>query len=123
MIIYKLYALGAPSARRLTYKPREGKRRLRLTLFPNGPSRNVKVGSMEITLRRTTPRNVAAAGRLVGLLIHGLRHRGQAHITPVHIKHLRRTIPRAQREELLPDLRYAPEWMHPIFRELSSGGT
>jgi len=44
-------------------------------------------------------------------------------VTPAHIKHLRRTIPRAKREELLRDLRYALEWMHPIFRELSSGGT
>jgi hypothetical protein len=78
---------------------------------------------MEITLRRTTPRNVVAAGRLSGLVIQAFRHLGQANITPAHIQHLRRTIPIAKREELLRDLRYAPAWMHPIFRELSKDGT
>lgn len=95
----------------------------KIVFLTDGPSRKVKVGSMEITLRRTTPRNVAAAGRLSGLLIHALRHLGQTHITPAHIKHLRRTIPRAKRKELFRDLRYAPAWMHPVFRELSGNGT
>lgn len=95
----------------------------KIAFLTDGPSRKVKAGSMEITLRRTTPRNVATAGRLSGLLIHALRHLGQPHITPAHIKHLRRTIPRAKRAELLCDLRYAPEWMHPIFRELCRDGT
>ena len=93
----------------------------KIVFLTNGPSRKVRVGSMEITLRRTTPRNVAP-GQLSGLLIQALRHLGQAHITPAHIKHLRRTIPRAKREELLRDLRYAPGWMHSIFRELNKDG-
>jgi len=32
---------------------------------------------------------------------------------------LKRTIPAAKRRELLKDLRFAPTWMHPIFRELA----
>lgn len=35
----------------------------------DGPSRTVKIGPMTIQLRRTTPRNMAAAGRLSGLVI------------------------------------------------------
>ena len=95
----------------------------KIVFLTNGPSRKVKVGSMEITLRRTTPRNVATADRLSGLLIHALRYLGQAHITPAHIKHLRRTIPRAKREELFRDLRYAPAWMHPVLRKLTTDVT
>ena len=95
----------------------------KIVFLTNGPSRKVKVGSMEITLRRTTPRNAVTAGRLSGLVIQALRHLGQANITPAHIQHLRRTIPHTKREELLRDLRYAPAWMHSIFRELSKDGT
>jgi hypothetical protein len=38
-------------------------------LLTDGPSRTVKIGPTTIHLRRTTPRNMAAAGRLSGLLI------------------------------------------------------
>jgi hypothetical protein len=72
----------------------------------DGPSRTVKVGPTTIQLRRTTARNMAAAGRLSGLLIQALRELGEEHVTP-------------ERRELLKDLRLAPAWMHPIFRELA----
>ncbi|MBX9791375.1 MAG: hypothetical protein K2Y37_20840 [Pirellulales bacterium] len=85
----------------------------------DGPSRIVKIGGMTIELRRTTPRNMAAAGRLSGLLIQAFRALGKEHITPARINHLKRTLPADKRRELLKDLKLAPAWMHPIFRELA----
>ncbi len=85
----------------------------------DGPSRTVKIGPMTIQLRRTTARNMAAAGRLSGMLIQALRELGQEHVTPERREHLRRTLPAEERRELLADLRLAPAWMHPIFRELA----
>lgn len=85
----------------------------------DGPARTVKIGSCTIQLRRTTPKNMAAAGRLSGLLIQALRELGQEHVTQPRREHLKRTIPADQRRELLKDLRLAPAWMHPIFRELA----
>lgn len=85
----------------------------------DGPSRTVKIGAQTIQLRRTTARNMAAAGRLSGLLIQALRELGQEHVTPERRAHLKRTIPADKRRELLKDLRLAPAWMHPIFRELA----
>jgi hypothetical protein len=85
----------------------------------DGPSRTVKLGPMTIQLRRTTARNMAAAGRLSGLLIQALRELGKEHVTPERIAHLKRTLPAAERRELIKDIRLAPAWMHPIFRELA----
>ena len=85
----------------------------------DGPSRTVKIGRMTIQLRRTTPRNMAAAGRLSGLVIQALRALGEAHVTPERIAHLKRTLPADKRRGLLRDLRLAPAWMHPIFRKLA----
>src|SRR5580698_9907492 len=56
----------------------------------DGPSRTVKIGSMTIQLRRTTPRNMAAAGRVSGLVIQALRELSEPHITPERINHLKR---------------------------------
>jgi hypothetical protein len=87
----------------------------------DGPSRTVKIGSTTIQLRRTTPRNMAAAGRLSGLVIQGLRELGKDHITAARINQLKRTLPAAKRRELLKDIKLAPAWMDPILRDLAEG--
>lgn len=85
----------------------------------DGPSRTVKIGRQEIQLRRTTPRTMAAAGRLSGLVMQAFRHLGRAHITPKRMAHLKRTLPLKERKQLMKDLPLAPTWMHPLFRELA----
>ena len=91
----------------------------KMVFLTDGPAKTVKIGPMTIQLRRTTPKNMEAAGRLSGLLIQALRELGQEHITPERREHLKRTIPLEKRKELLKDLRLAPTWMQPIFRELA----
>jgi hypothetical protein len=85
----------------------------------DGPSRTVKVGTMTIQLRRTTARNMAAAGRLSGLVIQALRELGKEQMTHERRAHLKRTLPAKERRELIKDIKLAPAWMHPIFRELA----
>ena len=91
----------------------------KVVFLTDGPSRMVKFGRQTIQLRRTTPRNMAAAGRLSGLLMQALRHLGKEHITPERIAQLKRTLPAKERQQLLKDLPLAPAWMHPLFRELA----
>lgn len=85
----------------------------------DGPSRTVKIGPMTIQLRQTTAKNMAAAGRLSGLLIQALRELGKEHVTQERREYLKRTLPAEKRRELIKDLRLAPAWMHPLFRELA----
>ena len=40
-------------------------------------------------------------------------------MTPERCAHLKRTLPPEKRQELIKDIRLAPAWMHPIFRELA----
>lgn len=91
----------------------------KVVFLTDGSSRTVKIGTTTIQLRRTTPKNMAMAGRLSGLLVQALRELGKEHITPERIEHLKRTIPLDARKELLKDIRFAPEWMHSIFKKLS----
>ena len=89
------------------------------TFLTDGPSRTVKIGPTTIQLRHTTPRNMAAAGRLSGLVIQAFRELGKEHVTPERVMHLKRTIPVSRRRELLEDITLAPAWMHAIFRDLA----
>lgn len=84
----------------------------------DGPSRTIKIGPMTIQLRQTTARNMAAAGRLSGLLIQAFRELGQDHVTPERIAHLMKTLPLDKRQQLTKDLKLAPAWMRPIFLAL-----
>jgi hypothetical protein len=94
----------------------------KVVFVTDGATRAARVGSTTIQLRRTTPRNMATAGRLSGLLIQALRALGKHRVTPQRVAQLKRTIPPAERRALLKDLRFAPAWMHPIFRELAGDG-
>jgi len=95
----------------------------KVVFLTDGPSRTVIVAGTTIQLRRTTPRNMEPSGRLSGLLIQAFRELGREHVTPERIAHLKRTLPAAERRKLLDDLRLAPTWMHPIFRELAAART
>jgi hypothetical protein len=95
----------------------------KVVFLTDGPSRTVTIGPTTIQLRRTTPRNMETAGRLSGMLIQALRAVGQDHIEQAHLEHLKRTLPEEERQALLKDLRLAPAWMHPIFRELAGADT
>jgi len=91
----------------------------KVVFLTDGPSRTVRIGRHEIQLRRTTPRTMAAAGRLSGLLMQAFRHLGREHITPKRMAHLKRTLPTQERKQLIKDLPLAPTWMHPLFRQLA----
>jgi hypothetical protein len=91
----------------------------KVIFLTDGPSRAVRIGPMAIQLRRTTPRNMAATGRLSGLMIQALRHLGEAHVTLDRIAQLKRKLPIGKRRALLEDLKLAPAWMHAILRDLA----
>lgn len=85
----------------------------------DGATRTVKVGPTQIVFKRTTPRQMAAAGRLSGLLIQGLRSMGVKHVMPKHIESLRSRIPAEERAKVLEDLALAPAWMHAHLKEIA----
>lgn len=91
----------------------------KVVFLTDGATRTVNVGPTQIRLVRTTPRSMATAGRLSGLVIQAFRNLGSAHVTPQRIERLRKTLPAAERAALLKDLSLAPEWMHAHFRRVA----
>lgn len=92
----------------------------KVVFLTSGRARKVKLGNLEIELRPTTPRKVAAAGRTSGLVMAALRYMGRDHITRSRIAHLRRTLSADDRRRLLGDLPSAPVWLHPHLRAIAA---
>lgn len=92
---------------------------MKAVFLTDGPSRKIKVGAQEIILKRTTPRNMATAGKTSGLVIQALRYLGKDHVTRQRIAHLRGLLTPKDRKELLADHRLAPAWMHEFLREVA----
>ena len=86
----------------------------RIAFLTDGPSRKVKIGRREIRLQRTTPRNMATAGRASGTLIQALRHLGQNQVDATALAALRRhlaAISDTDRTSIRKDLAHAPAWI------------
>lgn len=90
----------------------------RVVFLTDGPPRKVKIGKREILLKRTTPRNMATAGRKSGLMIQALRHLGRLRINDQVVATIARQIPVEDRAAILKDLRHAPAWIGDILRPL-----
>jgi hypothetical protein len=93
----------------------------RIVFLTDGPPRRVKLGRREIVLKRTTPRNMATAGRTSGTVIQALRYLGQRHVDGKMLSILDRQLNAADRARLLKDLRYAPAWIADLLRPLATG--
>lgn len=95
---------------------------MKIIFLTDGASRKLKIGNRDIILKRTTPRNMAAAGHLGGLVIQALRHIGQHSIDANVIAGLRRVIPSDKRAEVLHDSLCAPVWIRDLLYQTLAEG-
>lgn len=93
---------------------------LRVVYLTDGASREVQVGRQRIELRKTTPRQMATAGRPGGMIIQAFRWLGRQHVDEKTIAILRRNLSPADRSGLLDDARFAPDWIGRILRRLAA---
>lgn len=114
----KLQPSGAYAANLLGLSEQVPQRIIYLT---DGTPRQVRFGKQQIELRRTTPRNLATAGRVSGLVIQALRHIGQRHVDRTMIEKLRRRLGPKERAQLLKDVAFAPAWVGDFMREIAAG--
>ena len=84
---------------------------LKIAYLTDGTPRTLRVGNRQIILRHTTPRRIAAAGRVSGLVIHALRWLGRTHVTQETVAPLRRRLDAKAKRQLLADAPLAPAWV------------
>lgn len=90
----------------------------KIVFLTDGPNRKVQVGKRTIILKRTTPRNMATAGRISGLVIQALRYLKRGNIDSAVVIKLKRRLSDDDKSTLMNDIRYAPAWIGNIFRKI-----
>lgn len=103
----KIQITGAEAARRLeltTQMPTQP------VYYTTGPSRQINVGRLRITLKHASPRRFALEGA-AGLALSALRHMGRAHVTPEVIARVKRQLPTQEFETLRTAATAMPAWL------------
>ncbi len=90
----------------------------KIVFLTDGPNRTVQVNKQQVVLKRTTPKNMATAGQVSGLVIQALRYLGQEHVDDNIISTLKKRLSDEDRRQLADDLRYAPVWIGDIVKRL-----
>jgi len=90
----------------------------KIVFLTDGSSRMVQVGNWRIKFKKTTPKNMATAGRVSGLVIQALRYMKQENIDDKIINKLKRRLSVEDKKQLVSDLRYAPAWIEKVVRKL-----
>ena len=93
----------------------------KVVFLTDGRSKRVRLGKLDISLKQTSPRLMATAGSISGLVIHALRYLGKAHVNDVTVKRLNSKLALADRKQLLADATFAPTWIAGIMRRLAAG--
>ena len=92
----------------------------KIVYLTDGRSRMVQIGKRQITLKQTTPRNMATAGRISGLVIQALRHLGSRDVDAATIEAVKKRLSASDRKRLLADIRHAPAWIADIIRKVAA---
>lgn len=101
--VYALHALGLS-----TQIP------MKLVFLTDGAPREIKIGKRSIRLKKTTPKNLLAIGKISSLVIQALREIGKDKLTVLEEKKIMSLLEKEKQEDLLHDIKLAPEWIKKI---------
>jgi Family of unknown function (DUF6088) len=93
---------------------------MRTVFLTDGDSRKVQLDRRQIVLKKTTPRQMATAGRASGMVIQALRWLGAANVNDKAIATLKRRLGPDEKKQLLADVRHAPAWVAQIMRQVAA---
>lgn len=91
---------------------------MNLSYITTGSTRTIKIGDRKITFRHASPRNFAAKGRVIPLLIQGIKEIGEANMSGAEYEAISQFIDRQKDPYLQEDLPLAPAWIQRIIKKL-----
>ena len=104
--VYALHALGLS-----TQIP------LNLVFLTDGAARTVKVGKRTIKLKKATPKNLMAKGKISSLVIQALREIGKDKASEKELKQIVTLLKQEDLQLLEHDIKLAPEWIKQIMKK------
>ncbi len=107
---YSLHALGLS-----TQIP------LKLVFLTDGAARTIKVGKRTIKLKKATPKNLMAKGKISSLVIQALREIGKDMVRPEELTQILDLLKEEDQQLLKHDIKLAPEWIKQIMKRAING--
>jgi hypothetical protein len=90
---------------------------MNIVLLTDGSPREIRVGKRTIKFKKTTPRNLSAKGVISRLVIQALKAIGNGKIDEADRQKIIELLRKEKYEDLLHDIRVAPEWAQHIMRK------
>lgn len=95
---------------------------LKLTFLTDGAPREIKIGKQIIKLKRTTPKNLKAIGKISSLAIQALRSIGKEKVTEQEELKIIALLKKEAVENLKQDIDLAPVWIQKIMKKALISG-
>jgi hypothetical protein len=89
---------------------------MKIVYLTDGSARNIKVGNYTISFIRTSPKNVAAIGKISRLAIQALKSIGKENVSKTEVEQVQNVLMKEKISYLEHDLRIAPAWIKEIIR-------
>ncbi len=86
----------------------------------DGPSRRLRIGKTELIFKKTTPKNMATADTLAGIVIQALRHFGKDGVDADVIARLKKRLGPDEVASLRKHAHLAPAWVRQVIAQLTS---
>ncbi|NQU35298.1 MAG: hypothetical protein HQ521_18890 [Bacteroidetes bacterium] len=90
---------------------------LNVVYLTDGTARKIKVGNRTIQFKKTTPKNLAAKGKISSLVIQALKTIGIDKVTEGERRKILELLRREKTTDLEHDIRLAPEWIRKMMKE------
>lgn len=87
---------------------------LKIVFLTDGAARSVTIGKRNITFKKTSPKNLLAAGEISKLAIQALKSIGQHKIDDEVLTKLLTVLKKEKKENILHDAKLAPAWINKI---------
>ncbi len=88
----------------------------KVVFLTDGENKKIKIGKMELIFKKTTPKNMAMAQRISGLVVQALKFMGQDHIDDKKIRIIKKKLSNVDLKVLKEDANFAPVWIRKIIQ-------
>ena len=88
--------------------------------FTDGFSKQFQIGGQKIILRHGSPRNMAGAGRISGMVFQALRYLGKSAITQDGLAKLNQMLSTKDKRVIAADVKHTFGWIRPLAQKITA---
>lgn len=90
----------------------------KVVFLTDGPTGTVKIKNLVVSFRKTTVKNMFAAGSREALAVQALKFMGQDHISDSMLKKVKKLLQQSTSKEFEKNIQYAPRWIRVLLMGL-----